>query len=151
VVRILLGHSNVDANRARTDNGCTPLFLACQQGHAAVVRMLLEAGARADLAAALEGHTTTCMEIAQHQGHAEVVALLAGAVVVPGARVLVHGLQSAAGQALNGQRGAVVGAFDAKAGRWAVQLDGDGGRGSDGENNRPKLLKPANLRRDGAS
>jgi hypothetical protein len=86
----------------------------------------------------------TCAEAAQQQGHSEVVALLAGAVV-PGARVLVHGLRSAAGQALNGRRG-VARAFDAVAGRWAVQMEGGRGGVGDKPKPKPKLLKAAKLR-----
>jgi hypothetical protein len=41
----------------------------------------------------------------------------------------------------------VARAFDAVAGRRAVQMDG--GRGGAGD--KPKLLKPVNLRRKGAS
>jgi ankyrin repeat protein len=91
---MLLGHAGVDANQARVDDGRTPLFIACHNGHAKVVRMLLGAGAHADLAV-MHGGPFACVVTAQMNGHAEVVALLKGgaaALYKVGARVEVRGL-----------------------------------------------------------
>ena len=46
-MRLLLAHAAVDANQAR-QNGMTPLFMAAQEGHEALVRALMEAGATVD-------------------------------------------------------------------------------------------------------
>jgi hypothetical protein len=53
------------------------VFVACANGHVDVVRALLDAGARAKLAATARGRTWTCVEVARCEGHAEVIALLA--------------------------------------------------------------------------
>jgi hypothetical protein len=66
--------------------------------------------------------------------------------IVPGAWVVVFGLQTAAGQALNGQRG-VARTFNEKTGRWAVQMGS--GRWCNGD--KPVALKPANLQPDGVA
>jgi hypothetical protein len=55
------------------------LLIACQKGHAEAARMLLAAGARADLSATDGGEAITCVQVAQREGHMEVVALLEGA------------------------------------------------------------------------
>jgi ankyrin repeat protein len=143
VVRRLLGHAGIEANRVRPRDGATPLYMACQEGHEVVVRLLLGAGARTDLVATMDGHTFTCVHVAHSHGQAGVVALLKGgaaAILKVGARVEVHGLESATGQLLNGQLG-VLQSFDAKKGRWAVAMDAD----SAGAPAIPKLLKQGNL------
>jgi ankyrin repeat protein len=76
--RLLAAGCPVDtANHA----GDTPLLLACSQGHVAVARILLDAGARVDVAC---GPTrTTPLHRAAAHGHVDVVRALLGAA--PGA------------------------------------------------------------------
>ena len=56
VVQLLLDHG-ADADKARTTDGATPLFMASQKGHADVVQLLLEHGADADKAETTTGST----------------------------------------------------------------------------------------------
>jgi hypothetical protein len=72
-------HARVNVDQVTTDEAETPLFIACQKGHTEAVRMLLAAGARADLPATDGGRAVTCVQVAQRKGHTEVVALLEGA------------------------------------------------------------------------
>ena len=44
IVKVFLSHQRVDANQASPDNGTTPLYMACQDGHDAVVKLLLAHG-----------------------------------------------------------------------------------------------------------
>ena len=41
MVERLLAHDAIDVNQATTDDGTTPLYIACQNGHEAVVERLL--------------------------------------------------------------------------------------------------------------
>jgi ankyrin repeat protein len=68
-----------DVNKAR-DNGTTPLFVAALNGHEAVARALLEAGA--DMNKMDDDYGATLLSIAAQQGHKAVVKILgdAGAV-----------------------------------------------------------------------
>jgi hypothetical protein len=70
VVRELLQHG-AEVDKARTDNGGTPLIRASQQGHLEVVRELLKHGAEVDKAMTNDGATP--LFIASLQGHLEVV------------------------------------------------------------------------------
>ena len=59
------------------EHGQTPLFIACQNGHVDLVRLLLDKGAEVDRAASgrwNEGQTP--LYIAKENGHSAVVALL---------------------------------------------------------------------------
>jgi ankyrin repeat protein len=58
---------------ARNDDGCTPLFIAAQQGHLEAVRLLLEAGANPSLVR-VDGKPP--LSAARSHGHADTVALL---------------------------------------------------------------------------
>jgi ankyrin repeat protein len=63
------------ANQARTDDGATPLFIACNLGHAEIVQMLLKHdGVAANQATTDDG--TTPLYVACNQGHAEIVQML---------------------------------------------------------------------------
>ena len=48
VVQRFLRHPKVTLNN-QDISGCTPLHLACQQGHSTVAEMLIKSGARIDL------------------------------------------------------------------------------------------------------
>jgi len=72
-VRALV-NSGADVNAARTDNGCTPMFVAAEKGHLEVVRVLVEAGA--DVNAAKTTDAATPVFIAAEKGHLEVVRVL---------------------------------------------------------------------------
>ena len=54
-------------------SGCTPLYVACQEGHLECARLLLEAGAAVDQA---DEDGSTPLLMACHQGHLEVAELL---------------------------------------------------------------------------
>lgn len=71
VNRLLEGGAHV--NRA-SKQGCTPLHRACREGHCAVVRALLAAGARVDVADKKGGRTPACLAL--QAGHKEVVRTL---------------------------------------------------------------------------
>ena len=47
-MRLLLAHAATDVNQATTDEGTTPLIIACHNGHEGVVR-LLQAHAATDV------------------------------------------------------------------------------------------------------
>ena len=68
-----LDHPNIDVNKALTDSGATPAFIAAQHGHTDMVRCLAENGAKLDQATN-EGATPTY--IAAEQGHVDVARLL---------------------------------------------------------------------------
>ena len=51
----------------------TPLHLACEKGHAAVVRLLVEKGADMNKA---DNDGSTPLSIARYQGHAEIISIL---------------------------------------------------------------------------
>ena len=73
MVRLLLEHG-ADADKAKTTDGCTPLFVASQNGHADVVWLLLENSADADKATTSIGATP--LYWASRNGHTDVVTLL---------------------------------------------------------------------------
>ena len=57
------------------DGGYTPLYIASEQGHADVVRVLLDNGADASLRTS-DGETA--LQVATRCGHTEVMSLLEG-------------------------------------------------------------------------
>ncbi len=61
-------------NKARTDNGATPLLWAAQKGHTEEVQMLLDGGADANKASTDD--STTPLLWAAPEGHADVVRML---------------------------------------------------------------------------
>ena len=78
-------HAAVDANQAK-QNGVTPLYMAAQDGHEAVVRALIELGADVNKATD-RGRRPLSISIAPprnvaQEGHAAIVQILrdAGAV-----------------------------------------------------------------------
>ena len=75
VVKLLLAQDGIEVNKARTDDGTTPLFMACQEGHFEVVKLLLaQDGIEANKACTADG--STLLYMACQQGHSEVVKLL---------------------------------------------------------------------------
>jgi hypothetical protein len=75
----LLLAAHADVNKARTYDGATPLYAACQNGHAPVVSLLLAAHADVNKARTYDG--TTPLHAACRNGHVEVAfpLLIAGA------------------------------------------------------------------------
>jgi hypothetical protein len=71
----LLADSRLDINKARTDDGITPLFMAAQNGHRAVVKLLL-ADSRLDINKARTDNGATPLLVAAGNGHHAVVQLL---------------------------------------------------------------------------
>jgi hypothetical protein len=74
--RLLLG-AGASVDLATTDDGSTPLYIACRGGHVECTRLLLDAGASVDLATTDNGETP--LYIACWKGHVECVRLLLGA------------------------------------------------------------------------
>jgi ankyrin repeat protein len=72
VERLIATGAGVD--KAMTDNGSTPLFVAAQNGHLPVVERLIAAGADVDKARTTDG--TTPLFMAAHKGHTAIVAML---------------------------------------------------------------------------
>ena len=68
-------HRGDDVNAART-NGITPLFMASQEGHAAVVKLLLAAGADVKVKISIAGEDYTALRVAKRMGHTRVIKLL---------------------------------------------------------------------------
>jgi ankyrin repeat protein len=66
--------ASADVDKAMTTHGSTPLFVAAQNGHTAIVAMLLKSGADKSIRGFRD---RTPLEQAQRKGHAAVVALLA--------------------------------------------------------------------------
>jgi ankyrin repeat protein len=65
--------AGADVDKAKTTTGCTPLFIAPQNGHTAVVSKLLQHGADKSIRGF---NNETPLEVAQRNNHAAVVALL---------------------------------------------------------------------------
>mmetsp|Transcript_220 Transcript_220/g.273 ORF Transcript_220/g.273 Transcript_220/m.273 type:complete len:85 (-) Transcript_220:90-344(-) len=63
------------ANLATTDHGATPLYIAAQQGHVEVVRLLIEAGVDPNIPLTTTVRATPVLTAHEH-GHHEVVELL---------------------------------------------------------------------------
>jgi ankyrin repeat protein len=76
VVSLLIA-ARADVDKARIDNGETPLFIASDRGHADVVSQLLAAGADVDKAKTDSGMTP--LHAACQEGHTTVVSLLIAA------------------------------------------------------------------------
>ena len=66
--------AGADVNKATTDDGCTPLYIAAQNGHTAIVSKLLQHGADKSIRG---WQNETPLEAAQRRNYAAVVALLA--------------------------------------------------------------------------
>ncbi|EIN14147.1 ankyrin [Punctularia strigosozonata HHB-11173 SS5] len=67
-------HANPDINvNERDEHGYSALHLACDRGHAGVVRLLLAHGASKDLK---DADDFTPMELAKVSGHEDIIALL---------------------------------------------------------------------------
>jgi ankyrin repeat protein len=69
----------VDGNKARTDNGRTPLYVAAEKGHVGLVRALLESGAGVDVNAARSDGRGSPLSVACQLGHwpyCKIVSLL---------------------------------------------------------------------------
>jgi ankyrin repeat protein len=60
-------------DKAKTTAGCTPLYIAAQNGHAAIVSKLLQHGADKSIRG---WNNETPLEAAQRLNHAAVAALL---------------------------------------------------------------------------
>ena len=74
MIRLLLD-GGADVNNARTDDGCTALYiLAAQEGHVEVVRQLLAGGA--DVSKATNDLSCTPLYEVSHEGNLEVAKLL---------------------------------------------------------------------------
>ena len=73
-VEILLGHEGTEVDKANPGSACTPAYVAAQNGHLEVVRVLADNGANLDLAKK-DGFTPVCM--AAYNGHHEIVRMLA--------------------------------------------------------------------------
>jgi len=69
----MLLEGRADADKATTDDGCTPMYLAAQDGHDAIVRALVEAKATVNMA---NKNNVTPLNIACTKGDAMVVQLL---------------------------------------------------------------------------
>ena len=55
VARILVLDGGADVNKARANDGATPLFMAAQGGHVEIVRFLMDGGADVDKARTDDG------------------------------------------------------------------------------------------------
>jgi ankyrin repeat protein len=55
-VRLLLKQAGANPNKAKTDEGATPLFIAAQNEHLRIVQLLLESGAEVNKATADDGY-----------------------------------------------------------------------------------------------
>ena len=72
----MLLDGGADANKARTDDGRTPLYAAAEKGHVGVVCALLESGAGVDVNAARCDGGGSPLSVACKHGHCKVVSLL---------------------------------------------------------------------------
>jgi ankyrin repeat protein len=72
VVDLLLGEERAEVD-ARNEVGATPLHLAARNGHAQVVRLLLDRGATPD---ATTSAGATALQLARQEGHEEIAELL---------------------------------------------------------------------------
>jgi ankyrin repeat protein len=72
----MLFDGGADANKASTDNGTTPLYVAAEKGHVGLVRSLLESGAGVDVNAARSDGKGSPLSVACQLGHCKIVSLL---------------------------------------------------------------------------
>ncbi len=70
----MLVHAKADIDKAVTDDGRTPAFVAAQNGHTGSLQLLLQAAA--DVTRCLEGNGWSPLFVASGNGHLEVVRLL---------------------------------------------------------------------------
>ena len=74
IVKVLLAHTRVVVNQASSDDGVTPLFMACYCGHTEIVKLLL-AHTEIDANKA-EDDGATLLFVACQEEHAAIVKLL---------------------------------------------------------------------------
>ena len=72
VVNALLAREEIQINQTM-HNGCTPLYIACQNGHVKVVKALLK---KKDIDIDKQFNGTTPLKKAKKRGHTEIAALL---------------------------------------------------------------------------
>ena len=72
----MLLDGGADSNKAKTDDGRTPLYVAAEKGHVGVVCALLESGAAVNVNAARSDGGGSPLSVACQRGHCKVVSLL---------------------------------------------------------------------------
>ena len=65
-----------EVNAARKTDGATPLYIASQEDHVVIVRLLLDAGADVNIKAHVEGEIYTPLSIAKKKGHVRTITFL---------------------------------------------------------------------------
>ena len=95
MVERLLAHDAIDVNQARTDNGATPLYTACQYGQEAVVERLLQNGG--DITIGMRDNGWSPLFVASWSGHADVVKKLLACSADPTVSTTAEHLEVPAG------------------------------------------------------